>query len=379
MPSASTPPPGSQPGNRKCYPPAPGGEAGFLEFAMLAGMRKWLLGMRKWQKSFSHRPRGAPGSQWENDKSHFQKSFSRRRLVIFFLSLAGFHGGKTAASCSKMSWKKPSLVDDPVHCSNVDDSVLAWKRPRLSLEPPTVRTGRQSWQKPSASTVQVSSDGNGAGGNHLVWHSISIDEPTLALLSNEELEMTDYERNALDPNRIAKLSAQSCGCRGSCFTLFQPRQILGVCRLWHGLSDDSQHHFLNAQWEGSWDCGGDEEADAAHRTTWFFAGQRVCLSGLCGLLGTGKRSMLKKVEGVVDTRRKLNNSSTMPREPLQANLVDMFFLELLQKICLKPSRPKMSMPRFQWSKVSRLARTWRCTQSKLRRWMRFLLGPQKQP
>ena len=35
-----------------------------------------------------------------------------------------------------MFWKKPSLVDsDPVHCSNVDDSVLAWKRPRLSWEP----------------------------------------------------------------------------------------------------------------------------------------------------------------------------------------------------------------------------------------------------
>ena len=234
-----------------------------------------------------------------------------------------------AVFCSKMSWKKPSLVDsDPVHCSDVDGSVLAWKRPRLSVETPTVRTGRQSWQKPPVSTAVVSADGDGVGANHLVWHSISIDEPTLSLIKSEESELTDYKRNALDPNRIAKLQAQCCGCKGSCFSLFQPRQILTVCRLWHGLSDESQHHFLNAQWEGSWDAGDDEEADAAHRTTWFFAGQRVCLAGLCGLLGAGKRSMLKKVQGVVDMRRKLNNSSTMPRESLQANLVDMFFLEL---------------------------------------------------
>ena len=229
---------------------------------------------------------------------------------------------ETAVFCSEVPWKKPSLVDsDPVHCSNVDDSVLAWKRPRLPSEQAAVRPGRGSWKKPKVATVPIASDGNGAGANHLVWHSISIDEPTLSLIKLEESEMTDYKRNALDPSRIAKLSAQSCGCKGSCFTLFQPNQILGVCRLWHGLPDDSQHHFLNAQWEGSWVCGDAEKADVAHRTSWFFARQRVCLAGLCGLLGTGKKSMLKKVQGVVDMRRKLNES-------LQANLVDMFFLEL---------------------------------------------------
>ena len=203
-----------------------------------------------------------------------------------------------AIVCSKMSWKKPSLVDsDPVHCSNVDDSVLAWKRPRLSSEPAAVkRPGRGSWQKPPVATVPISA-GDGAGANHLVWHSISIDERTLSLIKSEESEMTDYKRNALDPNRIAKLSAQSCGCKGSCFTLFQPNQILGVCRLWHGLSDDSQHHFLNAQWEGSWDCGDAEEADVAHRTSWFFGGQRVCLAGLCGLLGTGKKIDVEESPG----------------------------------------------------------------------------------
>ncbi len=188
--------------------------------------------MRKWQKSFSHRPQGAPWSQRENDKSHFLKSFSRRLLVIFFLSLGSFMV-ETAIFCSKMSWEKPSLVDsDPVPCSNVDDSVLAWKRPRLSSEPAAVkRPGRGSWQKPPVATVPISA-GNGAGANHLVWHSISIDEPTLSLIKIEESEMTDYKRSALDPNRI-----QRCGCKGSCFTLFQPNQILCVCRLWHGLSD----------------------------------------------------------------------------------------------------------------------------------------------
>ena len=47
--------------------------------------------------------------------------------------------------------------------------------------------------------------------------------------------MTDYKRNALDPQRIAKLAAQNCGCNGACYTLFRPQQILSICRLWHAL------------------------------------------------------------------------------------------------------------------------------------------------
>lgn len=226
-----------------------------------------------------------------------------------------------------MSWKKLALSDGPADSSADEDLKLAWKRPRLGAHDAVNahQTVDKSWQKPSLSTVSCSR----SGGNQLVWHSVSIDEPTLSLIKCDESEMTDYKRNALDPNRVAKLAAQSCGCKGACFTLFRPNQILGIGRLWHGLKDDSQHHFLNAQWEGSWDCSDDEATDLAHRTSWYFGGQRVCLAGLCGLLGVGKRSILKKLQGVVDMRRKINGGAANPtRASVQANLVDMFFLEL---------------------------------------------------
>ena len=165
-----------------------------------------------------------------------------------------------------------------------------------------------------------------------MWHSVSIDEPTLSLIRGEgSVAPTEFKKAALDPNRVAKLAAQSCGCKGSCFSLFRPPQIMAICQLWHALSDESQSHFLNAQWEGSWEADDEDDAELAHRTNWCFAGQRVCVAGLCGLLGIGKKSLMKKLQGIVDMRRRLSNSSTMPKASLQANLVDMFFLELYQQ------------------------------------------------
>ena len=233
-----------------------------------------------------------------------------------------------------MSWKKPPLADG-LSTSAADEEVqLAWKRPRLALQddkPSTAATGK-SWKKLSVSSVSSSrfhAGGRGSGGaNHLVWHSVSIDEPTLSLIKCEDTPMSEYKKNALDPNRIAKLSAQSCGCKASCFTNFQPNQILMICRLWHALPDDSQSHFLNAQWDGSWDGDGEGPSEVAHRTEWFFAGQRVCVTALCGLLGVGNKSLMKKVQGVVDMRQRLNSTAAMPRATVQTNLVDMFFLEL---------------------------------------------------
>ena len=190
----------------------------------------------------------------------------------------------------KMNWKKPAMSEVVTEGSNV----MAWKRPFVSSAPSERAEedppGSKRWKRLLLSTVRAV-QGEGRGANHLLWHSISIDEPTLSLIHPEETVMTDYKRNALDPQRIAKLAAQNCGCNGACYALFRPQQILSICRLWHALPDESQHHFLYAQWEGT--AASEESADAvAHRTTWFFGGQRVCLSGLGGLLGSSKRSLL---------------------------------------------------------------------------------------
>ena len=234
-----------------------------------------------------------------------------------------------------MNWKKPNLNQEPALASSDDALQMAWKRPRLQLlsqENETAAVKQKSWKKLSVSTVSLSS-GLGSGKTHLVWHSVSIDEPTLSLIKAEEPVMSEFKKKALDPNRVAQLLMQPCGCsKGSCFSQFRPQQILSICRLWQNLSDESQSHFLNAQWEGSWTADEDEAEHSetlAHRTNWSFVGQRVCLGGLCGLLGVGKKSMLKRLQGVVDMRRRFNSTSPMPNEaPLQTNLVDMFFLEL---------------------------------------------------
>ena len=241
-----------------------------------------------------------------------------------------------------MSWKKLNLNDDPGLSSNAaavgaeEDLQLAWKRPRLSASPAAVTTtSGSSWKKLSVSSVSCSiRPGSKGGAPHLVWHSVSIDEPTLSLIRGEgSVAPTEFKKAALDPNRVAKLAAQSCGCKGSCFSLFRPPQIMAICQLWHALSDESQSHFLNAQWEGSWEADDEDDAELAHRTNWCFAGQRVCVAGLCGLLGIGKKSLMKKLQGIVDMRRRLSNSSTMPKASLQANLVDMFLFGTISSKC----------------------------------------------
>lgn len=122
-----------------------------------------------------------------------------------------------------------------------------------------------------------------------------------------------------------------------------------ICRLWHALPDDSQSHFLNAQWDGSWDGDGEGPSEVAHRTEWFFAGQRVCVTALCGLLGVGNKSLMKKVQGVVDMRQRLNSTAAMPRATVQTNLVDMFLIcEQLPSLNLVCSRSVFSVPLSPW-------------------------------
>ena len=102
--------------------------------------------------------------------------------------------------------------------------------------------------------------------------------PTLSLVkSSDDLPMTEYRRKALDPDRIARVMLQPCSCKNNCFSVFQRSQVIEICQLWHSISEESQHHFLNAQWE----CSADEGLDApdaerlAHRTSRFKAAFRV--------------------------------------------------------------------------------------------------------
>ena len=69
-----------------------------------------------------------------------------------------------------------------------------------------------------------------------------------------------------------------------------------------------------------------------HRTTWYFAGQQVCLPALCTLLGVGNKAMAKKLQGIVDQRRKVGSCEPVVVRPaMQRNLTDMFFLELYRQ------------------------------------------------
>lgn len=99
-----------------------------------------------------------------------------------------------------MSWKKPALSDGPSTTAADEELQLAWKRPRLALQEDnrsTAVTGK-SWKKLSVSSVSSSlfrgSGGAGAGANHLVWHSVSVDEPTLSLIKCEDTPMTEYKK-----------------------------------------------------------------------------------------------------------------------------------------------------------------------------------------
>ena len=226
-------------------------------------------------------------------------------------------GEKGNGSSGVQRWKRPPVSDLPTVTDGPVSTVTGGKRARLS-----------SWKKPLCSDLVVPVDApSSAGARQLVWHSVSLDEPMLGLVKAEGAEVNEYTKQALDPDRFTRLQASKCGCKSMCYSLFNWRQVLGICQLWHAMPPESQHHFLNAQWEGSADDH--VGVEAAHRTNWFFAGQRVCFTALCGLLGVGNKTMAKKLQGVVDMRRNINDSVGMPSRPqLQANLVDMVFLEL---------------------------------------------------
>ena len=135
---------------------------------------------------------------------------------------------KKMKKVGQVHWKQ--CPQHGVHCQL--SSVQSWKTPSVSLvaQPATSKAGKT------------------------VRHHVSLDVPMLSLVGstdNDDRPATEYTRKALDPDRVARVLVGSCSCKSNCFGLFKPSQVLEICPMWHSMSDESQHHFLNAQWECS--------------------------------------------------------------------------------------------------------------------------------
>ena len=115
-------------------------------------------------------------------------------------------------------------------------------------------SSERSWKKPDVSASSGAPAAVKAG--KTIRHHVCLDMPTLSLVkSSDDLPMTEYRRKALDPDRTARVMLQPCSCKNNCFSVFQRSQVIEICQLWHSISEESQHHFLNAQWECSADEG----------------------------------------------------------------------------------------------------------------------------
>ena len=128
-----------------------------------------------------------------------------------------------------MSWKKPALSDGPSTTAADEELQLAWKRPRLALQEDnrsTAVTGK-SWKKLSVSSVSSSlfrgSGGAGAGANHLVWHSVSVDEPTLSLIKCEDTPMTEYKKKCFGPKPYCQTICAKLWLQGILFHQFSAK------------------------------------------------------------------------------------------------------------------------------------------------------------
>ena len=238
-------------------------------------------------------------------------------------------------------WKKPAagneeqIIMEPSKKRKTSDSgQTSWKKCGDSSSPLSSVTSSASWKKPSLGESEVAVTATAKAGK-TVRHHVSLDVPMLSLVASsddgEERQMTEYKKKALDPDRIAKVLLGSCSCKNNCFGCFKAAKVLEVCQLWHSMTDEAQHHFLNAQWESSAEnhCWDTDAEQLAHRTTWYFEGQQICLPALCTLLGVGNKAMAKKLQGVVDQRRRISHGEPISTKPaLQRNFTSMFFLEL---------------------------------------------------
>ena len=254
---------------------------------------------------------------------------SHHLLVVWKQPLAGTE--------IQSRWKRPAAGDEPEPTEPPSKKVKVaanWKRCPESDGPlsSVAASSSSSWKKPRLAEPEVATSKPGK----TVRHHVSLDAPMLSLVAStddDQRPTTDYKKNALDPNRIARVLVGTCSCKNNCFGLPTAAKVSEVCQLWHSMSDESQYHFLSAQWDCSAERNGLEGTDGeqlAHRTTWYFAGQQVCLPALCALLGVGNKAMAKKLQGVVDQRRKINcHADTKATRPaMQRNLTSMFFLEL---------------------------------------------------
>ena len=118
-------------------------------------------------------------------------------------------------------------------------------------------------------------------------------------------------------------------CAKRCCKNFSLPELEEVADLWHNLSQNEQMQFICSQHEVH-DTDASTTVEHKSLTDWELCGKRVCVSGLCSLLGIGERSLYKKLNHAVDLRKKWAENSWRPNRRVQRDPVDMFFMELYQ-------------------------------------------------
>ena len=117
------------------------------------------------------------------------------------------------------------------------------------------------------------------------------------ILPAEKVKETKYRRFAANEDRIDKaLSTRYCASRQACVVCQQrlpPDVAHELVRLWCGLSDEAQTHYLASMYEASLSIRQEYE-DVQHRTDYFIDGQKVCRAGLCAILSATEKSLTKK-------------------------------------------------------------------------------------
>jgi hypothetical protein len=74
---------------------------------------------------------------------------------------------------------------------------------------------------------------------------------------------------------------------------------------------------------------GEESEDVQHRTDYFIEGKKVCRPGLCAVLGTTEKSIMKKMKRTLDMRKTLpGDSRERPERQTATPVIDIFFMEL---------------------------------------------------
>jgi len=227
----------------------------------------------------------------------------------------------------------------------------------------------QAWKLPSCDGVLPPPDAC-AENTHAPRHEVSICRVMLQLILPAETAIdTKYRREAAHPDRInTALSKRYCHSKACaiCNQKLPQDDIHELVQLWVKLGDDAQTNYLASMYEAHMMDMGDDEADAQHRTDYYMENQKVCKTGLCAVLGTTEKALMKRIHRTLDMRKTMpGDAGGRPERQTATPLVDLFSWSstmALQRICRKTFTQRMWMltsRRTMTSALSPVPSPWR--------------------